>query len=221
MKIQEGDPVILEIRTKDGVKKFRSRILKIYISGFVIAEPLYMGRPLDLAAGQRVEGHIMKKDAVYGFSSRIRYGETEGGRRSLILSWPEEWKRIQRRNDVRLEIRVPVEVWVEERIDEKKYMRLIEGTTRDLSAGGAKVESKRKINAEQVLLNLFFPEEKISLPARVLRTGTYIAVDPKTKKTKMLYWTSLKFLAIQEEKKQQILRFIFQKQQELRFKGLI
>ncbi len=221
MKIQEGDPVILMLNTNDGVKEFRSRILKIYISGFVIAEPLYMGWPLDLAAGQRVEGHIMKKDAVYGFSSLIRYGETESGRRSLILSWPEGWKRIQRRNDVRLEIRVPVEIWVEEETGEKKYMRLVEGTTRDLSAGGAKVEIKEKVNAEQVLLSLFVPDEKISLPARVLRTGTYVAVDPKTKQTKMFYWTSLKFLAIQEEKKQQILRFIFQKQQELRFKGLI
>src|SRR5690554_5799614 len=218
MKIQEGDPVILEIETKDGVKKFRSRILKIYISGFVIAEPLYMGRPLDLAAGQRVEGHIMKKDAVYGFSSLIRYGETESGRRSLILAWPEEWRRIQRRQDVRLEIRIPVEVWAEEKGDEKTYMRLIEGTTRDLSAGGVKIETKEKINAEQVLLNLFFQDEKITLPAKVLRMGTYVAIDSKTKKTRMHYWTSMKFLAIQEEKKQQILRFIFQKQQELRFK---
>ncbi|NLZ44260.1 MAG: hypothetical protein GX894_05335 [Clostridia bacterium] len=221
MKIQEGDPVILMLNTNDGVKEFRSRILKIYISGFVIAEPLYMGRPLDLPAGQRVEGYIMKKDAIYGFSSLIRYGETEEGKKSIILSWPEEWQRIQRRNDVRLEIRIPIEVWVEEKTDERTYMRLVEGTTRDLSAGGVKIETKEKINAEQVLVNLFFQEEKITVPAQVLRSGTYIAVDPRTKKTKMFYWTSLKFLAIQEEKKQQILRFIFQKQQELRFKGLI
>ena len=221
MKIQEGDPVILGIETTDGEKKFRSRILKIYISGFVIAEPLYMGRPLELAAGQKVTGYIMKKDAIYGFSSIVRYGETESGRRCLILAWPEEWQRIQRRHDVRLEIRIPVEVWVEEENGGKKYMRMLEGTTRDLSAGGTKIETKEKVNAEQVLLNLFIPEEKITLPAKVLRTGTYVAVDPETKKTKMHYWTSLKFLAIQEEKKQQILRFIFQKQQELRFKGLI
>lgn len=221
MHIQEGDPVVLEIKIKDAIEKFRSRILKIYISGFVIAEPLHMGRPITLEAGRKVEGSIMKKDAVYSFSSIIRHGETVNGRRNLVLAWPEEWRRIQRRSDVRLDIRVPVEVWVEEKSDDKKFMRLIEGKTRDLSAGGTKIETKHKINPGQVSLNLFFPDEKINLPARVLRSGTYISVDSRTKKTNMLYWTSLKFLAIQEEKKQRILQFIFQKQQELRFKGLI
>src|SRR5690554_141036 len=221
MHIQEGDPVVLDVATGEGSKKFRSRITKIYISGFVITEPLYMGKPLELEPGWRAEGSVIKKDAVYTFSSIVLYTETVNAKRFLVLSWPEEWGRIQRRSDVRLEVRIPIELWSEEEISGRKFMRLIEGQTRDLSAGGVKIETRQKFKKEQLSIALFLPAEKINLPARVLRSGTFVSIESRTRRTTLLNWTSLKFLAIPEEDKQKILRFIFQKQQELRFKGLI
>ncbi len=221
MNIQEGDPVVLNVETKDGKKKFRSRIIKIYVSGFVITEPLYMGKPLELEPGWRIEGSVIKKDAVYTFVSIVLYSEIINAKKYLIIAWPDEWGRIQRRSDVRLETRIPVEIWSEEEVAGRKFVRLIEGHTRDLSAGGAKIETKEKVKNEQVSIILFLPNKKINLPAQVLRSGTFVSIDSKTRRTTLLNWISLKFLAITEEEKQTILRFIFQKQQELRFKGLI
>lgn len=221
MHIQEGDPVVLNVETSEGRKKFRSRIIKIYVSGFVITEPLYMGRSLELEPGWRIEGSVIKKDAVYTFTSIVLYTEIVNAKKLLIISWPEEWGRIQRRSDFRLETRIPVEVWSEEEVAGRKFVRLIEGQTRDLSAGGAKIETKEKIKNEQVSIILFLPNKKINLPARVLRSGTFVSIESRTRRTNLLNWSSLKFLAIPEEEKQTILRFIFQKQQELRFKGLI
>ena len=66
-------------------------------------------------------------------------------------------------------------------------------------------------------MNLFFQDEKITVPAQVLRSGTYITVDPRTRKQMLLDFSEVPGVRRRNSK---YYGFI-SKQQELRFKGLI
>lgn len=222
MTFQPGDTLWLEIRQSGISGKFRSKVLKTYASWVIATAPLSMGHPVEAVPGTEVKGFIIKKDATYSFITRLLYSEYKSPEAKWFLAWPQQLNRMQRRRDVRIEIHIPVEIWVTQEENGKEFMKLINGRTLNLSAGGSKIETEEKIRGKKVEITFYFPEmEKLKISAAILRDGPLIAAQPGRARARTRYWTAFKFLEISEEKKRRIIQFIFRKQQELRLKGLI
>jgi len=126
------------------------------------------------------------------------------------ISTPKNIHKIQLREDVRLDIGLPVKLEVLDSDDEKKIIKTL---TRDFSAGGMQVvlskalEEGTKIGISIALGDKFIFETK----GQVVRL-----IPPMPPLDK--YFAGIKFDEVDEPTKRKILRYIFSKQSEMRMK---
>jgi c-di-GMP-binding flagellar brake protein YcgR len=145
----------------------------------------------------------------------ISLNEDEFGH--LTIAVPDNIDSKQRRSDVRLAIRIPVELLYFYRNSIPVASYTISST--DISAGGIRIETPEEFSLHTKLkLAIILPDnEEMMAYADVVRTGTLTHPEPGSTNS---CWASLKFINMSDNKKKKILKFIY-KQQELRVKGLI
>lgn len=220
----------IEIEIKHGAYQgtYNSRIEEIKDDILEIAIPSKQGRLLPLPAGTWFVGRISQGGSLYVFKSVIQNVALRQNVPSWIVRCPEEVDKIQRRDFVRVDVRLPiyVKVHVEEEIfltiEGKKYsakelnVKEWEANTKDLSGSGAKIITKFNIPEETVVsLNLQLPEVgDLVTKARIIRSEL---VNPELG----IYWIGAQFFGLTERDRDKIIRFIFKKQAELRKRSLL
>ncbi len=121
--------------------------------------------------------------------------------------------KTQRRNFVRLNVRVPLEYTIVS--DDIGLPETYSATTKDLSGGGLRFDSKVElaINTELEMILDIPRQGKITAVGQVVRCIP-LEFSPK-------YSIGVEFTLIDKKDRERLIRFIFERQRELRQKGLI
>jgi c-di-GMP-binding flagellar brake protein YcgR len=215
MEFVVGD--YLEIEVLEGFYRgeYTSRITSVSNDNLVVVTPKMGGIFLPFKEGQVLKVSIPKDDARYDCDATvISLKGTEDALLTLALF--QTVKRQQRRLDVRLNIKIPVELLYFYREDTPVASLTVNSI--DISAGGIKLEMPEQYPPHtKFKLAIHLLDEDVFTYAVVVRTGVIQKTEPGITGT---YWVSLKFFNISESKQSKILKFIY-RQQELRVKGLI
>lgn len=129
----------------------------------------------------------------------------------FVLKLPDDIRRIQRRNFVRVDAFYPVSFQVVLKTGLSDWLK---GSMLDLSGGGMRFQTREKLDRSSIIYSyLKLPTGEIKTPARVCR------VQPieDTKK----YSVSVDFYQISERDRDSIIRCVFDIQREMRKKGLV
>lgn len=212
----------LEIEIPEGFYRgeYSSRIVSCGDDTLVVTAPKLGGVLVPLQNNQIIEVSFPRENARFDYDAKVISldpnvrGAGEYGLLTIMLS--ERPKRQRRRSDVRLAIKLPIELLYFYRQEVPVASFTVNSI--DISAGGVKLEMPDDYPLHtKFKLSVHLPEDDIFVYAVIVRTGTFskselISANP--------YWASMKFFNISESKQSKILKFIY-RQQELRVKGLI
>ncbi len=168
-----------------------------------------------LAPGLNARITYADQIAMYNFETTIL--EVSGvSRLNIVITLPDKVNRTQRRNYVRIDVRLPLE-----------YYRLKDGlatnftnyqtTTKDISGGGLRFTSDFLIALGTELETIIdIPGQgKINAIAQVVRC------IPTGRGNVVKYSIGVEFTLIEKKDRERIIRYLFEHQRELRKKGLI
>jgi len=220
----------IEIEIKHGVYQgtYHSRIEEIKDDVLEIAIPSKQGRLLPLPAGTWFIGRIMQGGSMFIFKSVIQHVSLQQNVPMWAIRRPQNVEKIQRREFVRIDVRLPVfvKIHVENEnflvIEGKKYFakelenKEWEASTKDISGSGAKIITKFNIPEETVVsLNFQLPDIGTFITQAKIRRSELVNPDLG------IYWIGVRFIGLTERDRDKIVRFIFRKQAELRKRNLL
>lgn len=207
--------------------KYLCRVQDINDDEVLIDMPLSQGSIVPLRPESMVRVTYFGKDGViYEFDSSFTRERVDNVP-VMRMPIPNEIRRIQRRSYVRIEISLPVRIFIED--DLTKEVEIVECSTIDVSGGGARLllskeqnkiiasllekeEDDSKVLKMSILLREAADKyESINCVARIVRVGEII--------NKHFYAINFEF--IEEKSRDKIIAYIFKKQMELRNKGII
>lgn len=106
LKINQQIEVV--VKTGTGAGSYHSRVEELTKDAIYVATPLYKGYPLNYRKGDIIEVfYIYNKSAIYSFTTKVLQAISVPVP-VLALAKPKDVQRIQRRNFVRIETRLPV-----------------------------------------------------------------------------------------------------------------
>jgi len=205
----------IEVNTDGKTEYLPSRIEEIKDKYLYISMPMRKGALLPMRLGEEIKVIVRQKNATFGFLTKIA-----GRRRDpipyLIVEKPEQFVKVnQKREFVRLEVSLPIRFRI---VDEENPDNGIEeGTTVDISAGGALFSTQAEIKAGQ----------KIEIDLQLSNKGSFfcranvVRVFERGKNEKNAVRVAIEYNDISESQRDKIFRFIFEKQREWIKKGLI
>ncbi|WDV47714.1 PilZ domain-containing protein [Clostridiaceae bacterium M8S5] len=131
----------------------------------------------------------------------------------VIIENLGEERRLQERNHYRLQVELEMRKEYRENENEVK-IEIVK--TKDISGNGAKILSNYKhILGDEIYCELNIESLLIKSKAKVIR------VDDLTENNKYQYAIGLEFIDISKNARDQIVKFIFKRQREMRKKGMI
>jgi c-di-GMP-binding flagellar brake protein YcgR len=205
-------PVSLEIRHGNRVAYYPSLVMDFTEgSELVVGAPSEMGHEVRVPPETRISVQLPQPDGIRSFEVVVRKRE-ERPSPCLHLTWPEKIERIQRRNDVRVDVLVRVVATPEQPQGER-----ISGTTTNLSAGGARLVLPQLLEpGTEVPLQLHLPETGVrECTARVIRSG-----ETGDERVVLAYWTAVEFVRIDDSARKDITKFVFDIQRDQLRRGL-
>ncbi len=207
----------LEIEVLDGFYRgeYTSRIITVNNDNLIVVTPKVGGVFLPFKEGQVIKVSIPKDDARYDYEAVVI--SLKGDENDILtITLSQTVNRQQRRLDVRLNIKIPVDLLYFYREDTPVASLTVNSI--DISAGGIKLEMPEQYPPHsRFKLVIHLLDEDVFTNAVVIRTGILQKNEPGITGT---YWASMKFFNISAGKQSKILKFIY-RQQELRVKGLI
>lgn len=211
--IKNNQIVRIEIELQDGSwERLSSRIERMSKEHLVIAVPHKNGIRVPLRPGLEVRLIFTTQSGMFGSVVRILGRQLEPFP-GLTTSLPRVFSSVaQRREHVRLETAQPLLYGALSSDGDKE---LQPGTTVDLSGGGVFFISKFSSELGQILvINLPLGGEYVRCQGRVVRC----AIEGAGGKS---YGIGVKFIDMNEQNREKIVRFIFSKQREWMKKGLL
>lgn len=160
--------------------------------------------------GNKVELVIYHKGSVYSAQSSFLGIKREKEFAGVVLTTPENTKKIERRKYFRLPINIEIEIlmlpldteYMEIKDMPKPIFNLLKPTTTiDISGGGMKITFDNKPEVGQKALVVIYIPDQLKLLCSVMR----VEMDNKEGK----YKVSLKFENIRERDRDKIIAFIF------------
>ncbi|MFW6269796.1 MAG: flagellar brake protein [Bacillota bacterium] len=202
----------LEVNRGPYQGSFNSKISDIKNDKIKILTPTVKGELVPLRKNLKLDIFYTGNTAAYKFTSRIVDRELEPVP-VLVIKYPEKVERIQRRDYFRLQIQIEVKYRHVDSEGEPLDDKFRETISRDLSGGGIKMVVENELNVDTLLeLYLDIPEiKKIPIMGKVVQTHT----EEKVKTA------GIEFKAINPQLRDQIVGWLFDKQRELRQKGLL
>lgn len=183
---------------------YPSRIEFVNRDTLWLAAPQERGTLVPVSLGETLEVYIFGENEVFFFEGKVKDRVKKGNIAYVVFDMPENVVRKQRRNYVRFEAVLPVLL--------KKEEKSFPGTTKNISGGGMLVQLREGRDVfdsrEELLFLLSLDGRDIIGRARVVR-----------KDGPGLY--AFQFSEITDQDRESIIKYIFQKQIELRRKGLL
>ncbi|WP_418790220.1 flagellar brake protein [Phosphitispora sp. TUW77] len=212
--IKINQTVELEL-PNDTLKQYRSKVYGLSDDRIIVAVPVKGGSRVAMGQGSKVKLIYTDSTAVYVFFTTVLSQDNDNAE-MVILGKPDNIKKIQRRNFVRLDIQLKLLFCRLDNSFESKSSSF-EAVSVDISGGGMMFMCDEVLSFGDILdAQIFFGQnEKIRSVGRVVR------VMENLPQTKMKYSVGFEFTMIEELERDKIIKFIFNRQRELRRKGLL
>lgn len=195
---------------------------------FLVNIPMKAGQVKLLSIGEEIEGFYYDKDHVYMFISKVLERTLDDNIPLYKLEIPSVFKKVQRRNFVRLPASIPIryksyhrdmKVLIEtnnlQKIEEHYKGEWDKGYTLDLSGGGARLNLYRPLKPRSIIYMILEDKDlHVGVKGRVIRCTPFIY------ERQITYHIGIEFIDILERKRDKIIRFIFTKLREIKRKGL-
>ncbi|HBQ86553.1 MAG TPA: hypothetical protein DER33_00415 [Syntrophomonas sp.] len=210
-QIKINQLIEIEVELESGrILNLPSRIEGIEENELHISVPLYRGEIIPLRTGQTVRIFLTFQDMTYAFSTAVM-GRKWQNIPLLVIKKPDTFIKIQRRNYMRLPIKL--ESYFRVVGDESDFKK---AETLNISGGGALIITEEAIEEGQnIEFELYIPNRNpffcLAKVVRLLERGT-----EKGGKNK----AAIEYCDIAESKRDKIINYIFEKQREWIRKGL-
>ena len=215
VEIGEKVEIILERDLLEDVKGF-SMVQDFTDTGeLVVSLPVYGGKPILLQRQAIIKVFFYKEEGCYSFDGQVIERFKRENAELVSISQTSSIRRIQRREFYRLKIVLPVKFIVLDDESEEEAP-IIEGCCTDISGSGLRLNTDHKLDiGDMIECNFQLDNENdIKIIGKVVRFGI---ADKLTYK----YDLGISFPKIFEGVRDTIIKFIFEKQRELRKKGFI
>jgi len=217
LKVNQKIELVVNAGRYQGI--YPSRVEEITPQSIVVGMPIKQGSLIPLSPGMRLEVYFSQQGTFYASGTEVLAAVKEPIP-LLFLKPLTEFRKIQRRNYVRMATILPVQyrVLTKENTEENNDQPIpyIETTSRDIGGGGI------AINTNEALKTTTPVELIISLPRTEIRAiGKVVHRDELPPTANMKYALGIEFTEITEQARDQIIRYIFDLQRELRGKGLL
>lgn len=209
-----NQPVDIEIKLPEMQGKYRSRVEGIGGENLTLAAPLKNGEVVRIPEGTEVTLSFIDQVAVYSVDCMVvsfKWGQIP----TVILSSPINARRVQRRNFVRLDIKISMQYTKLSELLEP-LSEPIEAVSMDISGGGLMFTTNGQVQQEDIIeLRIFTnPDKPVNAIGKVVRV-----TDTLGKERKLA--VGVEFTLIEEGERDKIIRYIFNQQRELRQRGLL
>ena len=209
-----NQPIEIEIREPGYEGVYRSRVEGISGESLILAAPYRNSEVVHLPRGTEVTVSYFDQVAVY-FVECLVMSYNLGHVPTVVLGSPINAKRIQRRNFVRLDTRIPMR-YMELDDNMQPLSEELTATTVDISGGGLMFTTNSPVEQGKTLeVRVCFDDGTI-LTAVGKAVRVIDNVSGKDKKS-----VGVEFTLIEERERDKIIRFIFHQQRELRQRGLL
>jgi len=219
MMLQINQRIELDVNYGEYAGTYLSRVEEIGEKEIKVAIPVEKGTIVPLRLKTPVTITFLTKDAVHSGQTFI-IGRTLHPIPVLILLMPEKFKRIQRRDYVRIEARLPVQVQIKENDEESMSLS---ACTANISGGGMMLVIQQEDLAiplnSTLEVTIEIPEENqiIQAVGQVVRSQTIKSTINDNDELII----GIKFTLIEEKAREQIISYVFKRQRELRKLGLL
>lgn len=213
--VRINQPIEIEIQLHSGPIRYKSRVEGILDTNLIVGAPIVRGEIIPIKAGKDVTISYLDNIALYTFDTKVLAVNLKPIP-TITLDKPRNVRRVQRRNFVRIDSKIPI-TYRKLQEDLKKAPEVYEGTTIDISGGGIMFSTTIKPNLNDLLeINLELPDQ-----IKIIAVGKVVRVFDKRIDKKTIYSVGVEFTIIEEADRDKIIRYIFNQQRELRRKGLL
>lgn len=179
-----------------------------------VGVPQEKGEAVAVGVDEVVTVDVLLPDGIRRFRTVVlRVAEAPP---SLVLAWPKELEKIQRRDWFRVNVDLRAEVTFQE--EGMRDRRGLVGSAIDLSGGGARLALPEPVSADTLMqLHLTVPGAgTLSCPAKVVRWGERPGATPAA-----LFWVACEFVEPSEAFRKDVMKFVFDIQREQMRKGIV
>jgi c-di-GMP-binding flagellar brake protein YcgR len=213
---EAGLPVTLEIGGPDD--SFPTRIEEVRAGYLVVGTPMKQREYLDLPNGQKVMLAVSRRNNPYFFESVVTGTEWIEGQQMTLLRRPADNAGVALRQHVRVPVTISdAQFWWEQ--ENGKFGPVSRGQLIDLSAGGMHVTSKEGLpQGKKVLARFTLSREfgHVMVDAMVLRDVERVSDVGVRSHRSQCQWVDLP-----EKEREKLIKFVFQRERELRQKGVL
>jgi len=208
---------IIEIEVLQGTEfsnTYRTRVEDINETYLVIGMPIDKGNYVPLRPETNIIIWNCDNLASYAYYCKVKKRMHEPIP-LVFLEWPPyQIKKIQRRGYVRVPVNLHLEYKLNKEVEKDETYH--KTTIRDLSGGGTQFTTDIKlIKGDTLKIQLFLPSITINCKAKVMWVYTEI------RNNRERFLIGIKFIDIPEKIRDQIIKYIFQRQRELIQKGVL
>lgn len=199
--------------------KFPSRVEMMGPQAISVAYPIFKGALIPIRRGEKVQVTFVEKNQAFIFTSHV-IGRVDKPIPMLVIEYPSEVNKLQRREYVRLEVSMPLEFRIIESNEDAGGDDIIsypyKGYTINISGGGVLFMTKHEVQMEELL------ELRMNLPKRenLVLQGKPVRIERRDNRGDRVYNVAVCFTAPKEVDRDAIIAFIFEKQREILKKGL-
>ena len=192
------------VRTQSDTLRFFCTLDNIISNRIQVSKPINMNASFNFSQGQELEVYIYTKNGILKLNTKLISNDIA----SCTIEAPDEAKRIQRREFIRVDMQVKVLL----KLDNKKT---IEAQTKNISAKGIKINLKEDISKyTRISAKLLFSQgsiETILHPIKIKK----ISINGK-----LAYGTSFAFIALTDKETDFIVKKCFEYQAKERRRKL-
>jgi c-di-GMP-binding flagellar brake protein YcgR len=236
LKLNQKVQIILET-TPNVTKTCVSQIMDYDNTSMLIADPTFKAQPVNVPIGSVIEVLVIDTKCVYSFNTSV-IGKQKNPP-ALWLSLPETYRRVQRREYVRVNIKLPVVVTIkgettiaDECLESNVLAESVledgffSTTSIDISGGGIKIFGPLQFESDTIIKAMLrLPMKEIISNAKVIRSIPNTKISEKeftpNEYAKFNYITALCFTDIEDVDRSTIIQLCFKRQLELRQRGIV
>lgn len=208
-KLFPGAAIELILPDGDYKGNYHTRVEEVGERIISVAAPYHQGEVIALRVGTVLEVTYYDEVSAYSFDTRVKQ-RIAVPIPIFVLDFPDEIRKVQRRNFVRIPAIYPVifRMVTKEGLSDPKA-----GNMLDLSGGGMRFRTVEKLENNSLLYaQLKLPSGEINTPVRVRRVQKI--------EDKNAYNISAEFYEISERDRDRVIRCVFELQRTMRKKGL-
>jgi len=211
-----GQLVHIELTDEDGnICRFPSRIENITDEEITFASPVRNRAPIFIKTGTEVNIWFWDHVAIYTFAA-VPVRHSSDGVALFSIRNPEKIDRVQNRDFVRVQTNIDVDIRITTEDDNEV---LVKCKTRDLSGGGMMlVLTKHYVLKKDAEVYLEFDLDGDRIQSMGLVIWNDWELDSEGVERNIL---GVKFTTLTESNRQNIVKYVYKKQIELRRKGLL